>query len=212
MSFLSCWKRGGRGESPRPLSACELPPLPETGTFRSREEVEQWAAEALTRLGLEGWAFRWDRAIRRMGCCRPARRQISLSRYFAELYLQENPAEVRRTLLHELAHALVWEWHRVGGHGPLWQHCCALLGIPGERATKRVKDFAPSRPPRPVRYVLCHEETGEVYRTYTARPRRTQAQLRRCYIPGRRQETLGRLCIRPATDAEARKEEGGVSG
>ncbi len=202
MAFLSFGKRGGRGELPRPPAVLTLPPLPPGGCLRSAEEVELWAAEALACLGLARWTFGWDRAIRRMGCCCPARRQISLSRYFAALYLREDPAELHRTLLHELAHALTWEFHRGRGHGDLWREYCARLGIPGERATHRVKDFAPPRLQRPVRYVLCHEQTGEVYRTYTARPLRTAAQLRRCYIPGRKAETLGHLCIRPAEHPE----------
>ena len=46
--------------------------------------------------------------------------------------------EVRRTLLHELAHILAY--HRCGRmriapHGEEWQIACADLGIPGERAT-----------------------------------------------------------------------------
>ena len=46
--------------------------------------------------------------------------------------------EVRRTLLHELAHLLAY--HRCGRrkiapHGVEWQLACADLGIPGERAT-----------------------------------------------------------------------------
>lgn len=47
-------------------------------------------------------------------------------------------AEVRRTLMHELAHLLAF--HRAGRrkiapHGREWQRACADLGIPGEGAT-----------------------------------------------------------------------------
>ncbi len=52
--------------------------------------------------------------------------------------LQVDLKEVRRTLLHELAHLLAY--HRAGGrpiapHGVEWQRACADLGIPGESAT-----------------------------------------------------------------------------
>lgn len=52
--------------------------------------------------------------------------------------LQVDLKEVRRTLLHELAHLLAY--YRAGGrriapHGVEWQRACADLGIPGESAT-----------------------------------------------------------------------------
>lgn len=50
-------------------------------------------------------------------------------------------SEVRRTLLHELAHILAY--HRAGRreiapHGIEWQQACCDLGIPGESATHRL--------------------------------------------------------------------------
>ena len=103
---------------------------------------------------------------------------------------------MRRTLLHELAHALAWERRRSRGHGIVWRHYCAALGIPDERATTRCEDFAPARPPRPARYALVRDTTGEVYRTYVSRPRRHPSRLKHCYIPGKKEETLGHLVIR----------------
>ncbi|PQJ28902.1 SprT-like domain-containing protein [Rubritalea profundi] len=46
--------------------------------------------------------------------------------------------EVRRTLLHELAHLLAYHRcgrRRIAPHGVEWQRACVDLGIPGERAT-----------------------------------------------------------------------------
>ena len=46
--------------------------------------------------------------------------------------------EVRRTLLHELAHFLAYHrygCHRIAPHGLEWQLACLDLGIPGEKAT-----------------------------------------------------------------------------
>lgn len=48
-----------------------------------------------------------------------------------------NEGEVRRTLLHELAHLIVhWRFprRRFPPHGREWQRACVELGIPGERA------------------------------------------------------------------------------
>lgn len=49
--------------------------------------------------------------------------------------------EVRRTLLHELAHLVTYErlgHGNVSPHGEEWQRACADLGIPGESATHRL--------------------------------------------------------------------------
>lgn len=156
----------------------------------------EWAAGCFAALGLEGWRFGTDRATRRLGCCRPAQKLITLSRHFLAHYLPRRPELVRRTFLHELAHALAWERRHSRGHGSVWRHYCAALGIPDERATTRCEDFAPARPPRLARYALVHDTTGEVYRTYVSRPRRQPARLKHCYIPGRKEETLGHLVIR----------------
>ncbi len=160
------------------------------------DEVEAYARACLEQLGLAGWEFHWDRAIRRMGCCWPQRRRISLSRYYAAAMLPDNPAQLQRTLLHELAHALAWVHQRQHGHGAAWKHWCAQLGIAGERATTRVADFTPLHLQRRPRYVLCHDETGEIFRHYRRKPRRSARQLRHCFIPGRQAETLGHLVLR----------------
>ncbi|MGJ8696480.1 MAG: SprT-like domain-containing protein [Verrucomicrobiaceae bacterium] len=54
--------------------------------------------------------------------------------------------EVRRTLLHELAHLVTYErlgHGNVAPHGIEWQEACSDLGIPGETATHRLN--LPSR-------------------------------------------------------------------
>ncbi len=169
---------------------------PPAADWKHPDEVEACARAWLTQLGLEGWTFHWDRAVKRMGCCWPTRRRISLSRYYAAANLPQNPDVLRRTLLHELAHALAWTHQRQTGHGPAWKYWCGQLGIAGEHATSRVPDFTPPHLRRQPRYVLCHEETGEIFRSYRRRPGRSARMLRRCYIPGRREETLGHLVIR----------------
>lgn len=92
-----------------------------------------------TDLAIEGWGFRFDRAKRRLGQCDYTRRVISLSR---TITLASNEDEVRQTLLHEVAHALVG--HRAG-HGPEWKRMARKLGYTGERcgtnpATDRAAD------------------------------------------------------------------------
>lgn len=81
--------------------------------------------------GLTGWLFLFDSSKRRFGQCRPSQKWITLSKHLVAL----NPEnEVRQTIIHEIAHALVpirmrrgrWEMH-----GPAWQaKMRALGGIP----------------------------------------------------------------------------------
>lgn len=179
------------------MSAAEAQhiPLPPHPAGATPAEVESYAAACLAHLHLEGWSFGWDKTTRRLGCCKMQQRRISLSRYYAEAYATKDPEQLRRTLLHELAHALSWVHHGSRGHGPVWKRYCAALGIPGERAGVRGIEF--DTPQRAPRFSLCHSETGEIFRTYTRRPRHTTASLRRCYIPGRKAETLGKLIIKP---------------
>lgn len=62
-----------------------------------------------------GWSFEWDHAKSRCGQCRFADRKITISKYFA---LINDEAEIRDTILHEIAHALVGPGHH---HDCTWQ-------------------------------------------------------------------------------------------
>ena len=171
-------------------------PLPPRPAGASPAEVAAYAAACLAHLHLHNWSFGWDKTVRRLGCCKMQQRRISLSYYYAEAYASKDAGQLWRTLLHELAHALSWVHHRARGHGEVWKRYCAALGIPGERAGVRDIEFDSPRKERPARYTLCHQETGEIYRTYTRKPRINAAKLRSCYIPGRKDETLGKLTIK----------------
>ena len=169
--------------------------VPQMGEWRTPAEVESYAAACLRSLQLHGWSFGWDRAQHRLGCCHLRQRRITLSRYFVETYLERDRFQVWRTLLHELAHALAWERRRHTGHGAIWRTYCRKLGLEDEHATAKCDDFAPARLQHPPKFALVHADTGEVFATYRRAPRRTPAQWRRCYIPGRKDETLGKLKV-----------------
>ena len=77
--------------------------------------------------GLEDWTLTTDRAKRRAGACRFGRRQISISEPVTRLH---DEAEVRDTLLHEIAHALVGPQH---GHDGVWRAKALEIGCSGER-------------------------------------------------------------------------------
>lgn len=73
------------------------------------------------------WTFRFDRAVRRFGCCYWRKRMITLSRVLTEL---NAAAEVRDTILHEIAHALVGPGH---WHDKAWKAKAAEIGCIGNR-------------------------------------------------------------------------------
>lgn len=77
--------------------------------------------------GLDGWQLTFDRAKTRAGACHFGRRTITLSR---ALTLLHSEAEVRETLLHEIAHALVGPGH---GHDAVWRAQARRIGSTGAR-------------------------------------------------------------------------------
>lgn len=81
--------------------------------------------------GLRGWTLAFDRAKRRAGICRFDRREIGLSAPLAVLHTE---AEVRDTVLHEIAHALVGPRH---GHDAVWRAAARRIGCSGERCVSR---------------------------------------------------------------------------
>jgi predicted SprT family Zn-dependent metalloprotease len=73
------------------------------------------------------WTFAFDRSKVRFGRCHYGLKQISLSRYLVEL---NDEAEVRDTILHEIAHALA---PKRAGHGPAWQAVARSIGCNAQR-------------------------------------------------------------------------------
>lgn len=100
-------------------------------------EVSRLAEELIHRHGLAGWSFQFNDASRQAGRCAYAIRVISLSR----LFCLEAPAdEVRDTILHEIAHALVGPEHH---HDSIWKATARSIGCSGSRCHD--VDFAPPR-------------------------------------------------------------------
>lgn len=83
--------------------------------------------ELLDQHGPEGWSVIFDNAKRRAGVCRQGQRLIGLSAPLTRLHSVE---EVRETLLHEIAHALVGASH---GHDAVWAAQARALGSSAQR-------------------------------------------------------------------------------
>lgn len=92
--------------------------------------IRELARQLLDAHGLTVWEFGFNSNVRRAGVCfYPHRSQpgrIELSLHFAE---KNSDDEVRDTLLHEVAHALVGPRH---GHGAVWKAKCREIGAKPE--------------------------------------------------------------------------------
>lgn len=75
----------------------------------------------------DGWRFGFDNGKRRFGCCRFGPKMITLSRHLTVL---NGEAQVRNTVLHEIAHALAGH---AAGHGPQWQRVARSIGCDAKR-------------------------------------------------------------------------------
>ncbi|MCH5284225.1 MAG: SprT-like domain-containing protein [Akkermansiaceae bacterium] len=176
--------------------------LPQAEKWADLAAVEAYALSCMSVCGLADWRFEWDRAVRRLGCCKMTKRVLSLSRYYVEAYLQRDADAIRRTILHELAHALAWIHFSERGHGAAWHYFCAVLGIPEEKYATKCEDFTPEHLRRRARYALQNADTGEIYRYYSRLPQINAARLSQSYIPGKKSSTLGKLRIVRILDDE----------
>ncbi|MFK5633490.1 MULTISPECIES: SprT-like domain-containing protein [unclassified Ornithinimicrobium] len=77
--------------------------------------------------GLTGWEFAFDRAKVRAGATHFGTRRITLSRHLTAAH---DEPEVRETVLHEIAHALVGPRH---GHDEVWRARAVGIGASGAR-------------------------------------------------------------------------------
>ena len=90
--------------------------------------VRVWA-DALIRMHLSPheWSFGFDHAKRRAGLCNFTDRRITVSRYLAARFDDD---EIHQILLHEVAHAMAGP---DAGHGPAWKRIAEEIGYVGGR-------------------------------------------------------------------------------
>jgi predicted SprT family Zn-dependent metalloprotease len=90
--------------------------------------VRLWA-DSLIKLHLDPsvWSFGFDNAKRRAGLCNFTTKRITVSRYLASRFDDD---EIHQILLHEVAHAIAGPR---AGHGQTWKRVAAELGYVGSR-------------------------------------------------------------------------------
>lgn len=95
--------------------------------YKSLFEISALARELMEKHGVGDWDFAFDNAKRRVGFCSHREKTISLSKSIAISCTKEL---VKKTILHEIAHALVGRGH---GHDFVWQRKCLEIGGDGKR-------------------------------------------------------------------------------
>lgn len=101
---------------------------PEHG--RSLRAVARLARDLMDAHGLEDWTLAFVESRRRLGDCRHDHRLIRIARHHA---IGHAEADIRDTVLHEIAHALAGH---AAGHGPVWKAVARRIG-----ATPRAKAY-----------------------------------------------------------------------
>ncbi|QBG47746.1 transcription elongation protein SprT [Verrucomicrobia bacterium S94] len=127
-------------------------------------ECIQTTAEALMKQhGLNAWRFEFDRCTRRAGCCNYRKKLITLA---FDLAANGTPEEVKDTILHEIAHALVGREHN---HDAVWKAKAIEIGGSGRR-THQLQFSTPRWS------VTCENRCW----TYTAQQRNSKLICRKC--------------------------------
>jgi predicted SprT family Zn-dependent metalloprotease len=108
-------------------------------------EAKNLATRLMREYGLHNWRFGFDHARRRFGACRMESRMITLSR---PLVLLNGEAQVRDTILHEIAHALT----PGDGHGAQWRRMCRRIGANPRRCYTEAEVTSPPRRAAPYVY------------------------------------------------------------
>lgn len=127
------------------------------------DEARSLALSLIAEHGLSDWRFAFNRRRRAFGLCDYTYRTIYLSAVLTEL---NDEAQVRGTILHEIAHALAGH---EAGHGPKWQEVALQIGA---RPRRCFDDAAVKQPPGSYE-LLC--PNCQAVMTCYRKPKRTYA-------------------------------------
>lgn len=129
-----------------------LDPAQSKDATQKIEAVTSLANDLFKEFNLTDWTFRFDHSTRRAGCCNYPDKKISIA---SDLARNASDEDIRDTLLHEIAHALVGKKHN---HDSVWKAKAKEIGCSGERTHRRV--FSPPRY-RVTCENGCWEQTAE---------------------------------------------------
>jgi len=135
--------------------------------------IAELARKLMTRHQLSHWSFQFDHGTKRAGCCHYKTQVISVSIEYAK---HCSEAEIKDTILHEIAHALVGKAHH---HDAVWKAKAVEIGCSGLRChdvqftppryiVKCQNNCWVARAERKRRGGVCKKCRGDIiYLTYT---------------------------------------------
>lgn len=135
------------------------------------QDVQNLAYKLMKQHGLfdNRWRFEFDNSVKRFGCCNYTTKTISLSK---KLCLLNGEPDVKDTILHEIAHALVGN---ANGHNYIWKLKCIEIGANPKRCYDSSEIVTPK-----LRYVAtcggCGKEYQKVKKVDNTRKRACQCQ------------------------------------
>lgn len=107
------------------------------------KDVYSLADEYFARHNLSDWKFAIGKRAKSLGVCKYSTKTIELSYH----YLHIDDSQIKDTLLHEIAHALVGHSN---GHNHVWQRKAIEIGAKPERCASGVESAK-----EPNYYLVC---------------------------------------------------------
>lgn len=135
-------------------------------------EVHRLAAKLMDEQGLTdyGWRFELSTTKHRVGECNHTKKRI---RYSIHCVKETPIEEIKDTILHEIAHALVGPGH---GHNRVWQAIAIAVGARPERCTEMAETTAKPN------YVLKCPNCGNKWQRYRLKKALHSARCPDCQV------------------------------
>ena len=143
----------------------------------------------------KGWKFVTGEHISRLGHCSPRKKEIMVSLNFNR---HNDKAIMLDTILHEIAHALVYEWkwengitRRIQSHGWEWKRLAIKVGA-RPRASVRCNNPVREEKRENYEWMMVYINGNKVVSTDVRKSRFTR-NLKDVYLRGKKRMTLGNI-------------------